>query len=231
MPKQVKNTVADDYLTSIYRMAHDENITVIAARLAERLNVTPPTVAGMLKRLERDNLVRVNKRKEITLTDEGLQRAEQMVRRHRLAELLLTEVLGLEWWRAYEEAHLMEHGISEIVEPHLFRVLGEPETSPFGYPIPDPATGAAPDVEPPVPLASCAEGDEVTIDRVFEEDERLLKYFDDEGIRPGVRARLHEIAPYRGTVTIVAGGRELTLGLEVAHRLWVRPVEEMVAAG
>jgi DtxR family Mn-dependent transcriptional regulator len=229
MPKQVKNTITDDYLTSIYRMSHDENITVIAARLAERLNVTPPTVAGMLKRLERDKLVAVNRKKEIALTDEGLLRAEQMVRRHRLAELLLTEVLGLEWWRAYEEAHLMEHGISEIVEPHLFRVLGEPDTSPFGYPIPNPENGDQHDLEPPLPLARCQEGDEVLIDRVFEEDERLLKYFDDQGIRPGVRIRLREVAPYRGTVTIDAGERELTLGIEVAQRLWVRPAETALA--
>lgn len=229
MPKQVKNTIADDYLTSIYRMAHDENITVIAARLAERLNVTAPTVAGMLKRLERDSLVRMNKRKEITLTEEGLVRAEQMVRRHRLAELLLTEVLGLEWWRAYEEAHLMEHGISEIVEPHLFRVLGEPETSPFGYPIPNPEVTDAPNIEPPLPLARCAEGEQVVIDRVFEEDERLLRYFDDQGIRPGVRVRVREVAPYRGTVTIEAGERDLTLGLEVANRLWVRHPESAAA--
>ena len=86
MPKQVSNVASDDYLTAIYRLHHDEGQDVIAVRLADRLEITPPSVAGMLKRLQRDNLVTVDARKVIRLTPEGLRRAEQMVRRHRLAE-------------------------------------------------------------------------------------------------------------------------------------------------
>ncbi|MDZ7729229.1 MAG: metal-dependent transcriptional regulator [Dehalococcoidia bacterium] len=136
MPKQVSNVATDDYLSAIYRLNHDEGQDVIAVRLADRLGITPPSVAGMLKRLIRDGLVSQDSRKTIRLTPEGLRRAEQMVRRHRLAECLLTHVLGIEWWRAYEEAHLLEHGISDVTEPHLFETLGQPERSPFGYPIP-----------------------------------------------------------------------------------------------
>lgn len=219
MPKQVSNVASDDYLTTIYRLSHDEGETVIAVRLADRLKVTPPSVAGMLKRLQRDGLVSIDSRKVISLTPEGLRRAEKMVRRHRLAECLITEVLGVPWWRAFEEAHLLEHGISDVTEPHLVETLGHPARSPFGYPIPGPG---APAKLPMTTLADVPEGAIVTIDRVFEEDEQLLMFFDEEGIRPGVQVCLEAVAPYRGTVTIQIDGRSIVLGTPVAQRIWVQ---------
>ena len=218
MPKQVTNVATDDYLTTIYRIHHDEGQDVIAVRLADRLEITPPSVAGMLKRLLRDGLVEQDSRKVIRLTSEGLHRAEQMVRRHRLAECLITEVLKVPWWRAYEEAHLLEHGISDITEPHLFETLGRPTRSPFGYPIPGPGV---PRKLPMTTLADIAEGATVVIDRVFEEDEQLLKFFSQEGIRPGADVLLEAVAPYRGTVTARLDGRSVVMGTQVASRIWV----------
>lgn len=220
MPKQVSNVASDDYLTTIYRLNHDEGQDVIAVRLADRLGITPPSVAGMLKRLRRDGLVAVDARKVIRLTPEGLGRAEQMVRRHRLAECLITEILRVPWWRAYEEAHLLEHGISDITEPHLFDTLGQPTRSPFGYPIPGPYEAERLSM---TTLADVPEGDEVVIDRVFEEDEQLLQFFDEEGIRPGVLVKLEAVAPYRGTVTARLNGRSIVMGTQVARRIWVAP--------
>ena len=219
MPKQVVNVASDDYLSAIYRLSHDEGEDVIAVRLADRLDVTPPSVAGMLKRLHRDGLVTTDRRKVIRLTPEGLRRAEVMVRRHRLAECLLTSVLKVPWWRAYEEAHLLEHGISDITEPHLLETLGHPTRSPFGYPIPGVGD------ETPLPmrtLADMPEGETVEIDRVFEEDEQLLRFFDEEGIRPGAATTIESVAAYRGTVTIAIEGRSIVLGTPVAQRVWVR---------
>jgi DtxR family Mn-dependent transcriptional regulator len=218
MPKQVSNVASDDYLTAIYRLHHDEGQDVIAVRLADRLEITPPSVAGMLKRLLRDGLVQQDSRKVIHLTPEGLRRAEQMVRRHRLAECLITNVLKVPWWRAYEEAHLLEHGISDITEPHLYESLGRPTRSPFGYPIPGPG---APRKLSMTTLADVAEGVEVVIDRVFEEDEQLLQFFDQEGIHPGERVVLESVAPYRGTVTARLDGRVVVIGTQVAARIWV----------
>lgn len=218
MPKQVSNVASDDYLTAIYRLSHDEGLDVIAVRLADRLEITPPSVAGMLKRLLRDNLVTLDARKLIHLTPEGLRRAEQMVRRHRLAECLITDVLKVPWWRAYEEAHLLEHGISDITEPHLFETLGRPQHSPFGYPIP----GHSPVKKlSMVTLADVHEDERVIIDRVFEEDEQLLRFFDEEGIRPGFPVTLESVAPYRGTVTARIGERSVVMGTQVAGRIWV----------
>ncbi len=219
MPKQVSNVATDDYLTTIYRLHHDEGAEVIAVRLADRLEITPPSVAGMLKRLQRDGLVRVDSRKHIQLTPEGLRRAEKMVRRHRLAECLLTEVLKVDWWRAYEEAHLLEHGISDVTEPHLYETLGRPNRSPFGYPIP--GVGVV-DTLSMRTLADVQEGETVEVDRVFEEDERLLRFFHDESIRPGEAATILSVEPYRGTVTVRIGSREVVMGTQVANRIWVR---------
>lgn len=218
MPKQVSNVASDDYLTAIYRLSHDEGQDVIAVRLADRLEITPPSVAGMLKRLLRDHLVTLDSRKIIRLTPEGLRRAEQMVRRHRLAECLITEILNVPWWRAYEEAHLLEHGISDITEPHLYETLGRPERSPFGYPIPG---HGLPRKLTMTTLADIREGERVWIDRVFEEDEQLLRFFDEENIRPGEPVVLESVAPYRGTVTARIGERSVVMGTQVASKIWV----------
>lgn len=219
MPKQVSNVASDDYLTAIYRLHHDEGQDVIAVRLADRLQITPPSVAGMLKRLVRDGLVAVDARKMIHLTADGLSRAEQMVRRHRLAECLITDVLKVPWWRAYEEAHLLEHGLSDVTEPYLFESLGRPSRSPFGYPIP--GSGAAPTLGMET-LADLPEGADVEIDRVFEEDEALLRFFDEEEIRPGQKVVMESVAAYRGTVTAMVGNRSVVMGTQVARRIWVK---------
>ena len=219
MPKQVSNVASDDYLTAIYRLHHDEGQDVIAVRLADRLQITPPSVAGMLKRLVRDGLVMVDGRKMIHLTPDGLSRAEQMVRRHRLAECLITDVLKVPWWRAYEEAHLLEHGLSDVTEPYLFESLGRPSRSPFGYPIP--GSGPAPTLGMET-LADLPEGAKVEIDRVFEEDEALLRFFDEECIRPGQSVLVESVAPYRGTVTAMIGDRSIVMGTQVAQRIWVK---------
>ena len=218
MPKQVTNVAADDALTTIYRLSHDEQEEVIAARVAERLGIKPASAAGMLSRLRRDQLVRIDGRKRISLSKDGFARAEQMVRRHRLAECLLVETLGLEWWRAYEEAHLMEHAISDVTEPLIVERLGRPAVSPFGYPIPGSGGGEALSGRR---LSDLAAGDHTVVERVYEEDEELLRFFDEEGIRPGLKLDVLEVAPYRGTVTVQLDGRELVLGLEAARRIWV----------
>lgn len=228
MPKQVTNVAADDALTAIYRLSHDEQGEVIAARVAESLGIRPASVAGMLSRLKRDGLVEIDRRKRVTLSAAGFARAEQMVRRHRLAECLLVEVLGLEWWHAYEEAHLMEHAISDLTEPLIVKLLGRPAASPFGYPIPYGAddAGGPPAKRSARPLSDrrlsdLADGARTTVERVYEEEEELLRFFDAEGIRPGAAIEVVELAPYRGTVTVRLAGHELVLGLEAARRVWV----------
>ena len=218
MPKQVENVAADDALTTIYRITHDEGEEAIAARLAERLSIRPASMAGMVARLLRDHLVSVDAKKRITLTPGGMVRAEGMVRRHRLAECLLVEVLKLEWWRAYEEAHLMEHSISEVTEPLIVEMLGNPERSPFGYPIPGNEHSRPLSTRR---LSDLADHSHTVVERVYEEDEELLRFFDMEGIRPGVAIEVIERAPKRGTVTAIFGKQQIVLGTDAARLVWV----------
>ncbi|MDA0301962.1 MAG: metal-dependent transcriptional regulator [Chloroflexi bacterium] len=218
MPKQVENVAADDALTTIYRITHDENGEAIAARLAERLGIRPASMAGMVARLSRDHLVSVDPKKRISLTPEGMVRAENMVRRHRLAECLLVNVLKLEWWRAYEEAHLMEHAISDVTEPLIVAMLEDPDRSPFGYPIPGNAHSHPLSKRRLVDLPDHARS---VVERVYEEDEELLRFFDQEGIRPGVPIEVIERAPKRGTVTALFGKEQVVLGTDAARLVWV----------
>ena len=187
MPKQVTNVAADDALTTIYRISHDEQEEVIAARVAERLGIKPASVArDAHAAAPRPPPVNIDGRKRISLSKAGFERAEHMVRRHRLAECLLVETLGLDWWRAYEEAHLMEHAISDVTEPLIVDRLGDPTVSPFGYPIPGtnhghPLSGRR--------LSAVEAGARATIERVYEEEEELLRFFHEEGIRPTSSSR------------------------------------------
>ncbi|MDO9445190.1 MAG: metal-dependent transcriptional regulator [Dehalococcoidia bacterium] len=218
MPQQMTRVATDDALTTIYRMGHDEGEEVIAVRVAERLGVTNPTISSTLGRLVRDGLIVVGAGKRISLTPSGIARAEGMIRRHRLAECLLVNVLGLEWWRAYEEAHLLEHAISAVTEPLIQSFLGHPSHSPFGYPIP----GNAPcEALPSETLTDVTAGTTVTVDRVFEESQDLLQFFQEAGIRAGVACAVVEHAPARGTVTVAVGGRDVVMGLQPASRIWI----------
>src|SRR5256885_10872335 len=164
--EQPSKTV-EDYLLNIYTLS-GEGRTVIAARLAEALEVAPPTVTATLHRMARDGLINVTPQKEVVLTDSGHARAETMVRRHRLAERLLIDILGIDWADVHEEAHRFEHAISPRVEERILAVLGDPTTCPHGSPIP----GSAPPTQPgAMRLEDVKAGDRVRIERISEEAE------------------------------------------------------------
>src|SRR2546430_13787695 len=178
-------SVVEDYLQVLHYLTRDGS-PVIAARLAERLNVTPPTVTATLQRMERDGLIEHGPRKEILFTERGQQVAENIVRRHALAERLLTDLLKMPWHESHEEAHGVEHVMTPNIESRLLRVLGNPTTCPHGNPIP--GLGAlAPDE---FPLDEAQSGDAVIIQRITEEaeeDPQLMKYLQDHGVHPGAR--------------------------------------------
>ena len=109
---------------------------MISARLAEALGVSPATAFGTVRRMERDGLINVSRKKEIALTVAGNMVAEEVIRRHRLAERFLTDVLDIAWHKAYAEAHRLEHGISQEVADSMVRLLKNPTSCPHGYPIP-----------------------------------------------------------------------------------------------
>ena len=218
-PKPEVSVVVENYLQALYKLKErDERVT--PTLLAEVMNVSVATVVGTLKRLVKQQLVETGKDKEIGLTPRGKELGEAVVRRHRLAERMLTELLGVEWYRAHSEAHRLEHAISPYVETRLAEALGYPKTNPFGQLIP----GYSDDLNrPPVkPLIEAKEGESTTVERVPEEDLNLLKFFDGAGLKPGSMLTVQEMAPYKGTITLILEGEEVVLGTEVAQKVLVR---------
>jgi DtxR family Mn-dependent transcriptional regulator len=221
---------AAEYLMTI-RYMHGEGQPVIAARLAERLRVSAATVSEMVTRLVREGLLSVDPdTRQLNLTDAGRSAAERTFRRHALAEWLLTEVIGLGWAEADEEAHHLQNALSDRVTDRIDDLLGRPPTCPHGNPIP--RDGRTPERPAGEPLSSAEEGSEVTILRVTEEaeeDARLLTFLQDNGVRPGHAFVVVDVAEHIGTMTLRrvdgggADGHVVTLGLVAAAKLRMLP--------
>ena len=217
---------AADYLMTV-RYMHAEGQPVIAARLAERLRVSPATVSEMVNRLVREGLVTVDEQtRALRLTDAGRGAAERTFRRHALAEWLLTEVVGLGWAEADEEAHHLQHALSERVTDRIDELIGFPPTCPHGNPIP--RDGATPDRPAGLPLSEAPAGTEITVLRVTEEaeeDARLLTFLQENEMRPGAQFSVRDVAGHIGTMTLAREGHEVTLGLVAAAKIRVLPGE------
>lgn len=214
-------TTVEDYLKAIYVLG-EEAQPVIAARVAEETGVSPSTMFSTLRRLQREGYVRVERRKEIHLTGKGKKVAEGILRRHFLTERLLTDILGLDWVKAHQEAHRLEHAISAEVEERLAKLLHHPTTCPHGNSIP----GAG--------LASRRKG--LSLDRVSagsgavfqciteggERDSRLLGFLQQHSLVPGVEFQVMDVAPSLGIMTLKVGRDEFSLGIEAAKKIRVQ---------
>jgi len=217
---------AAEYLMTI-RYMHGEGQPVIAARLAERLGHSAATVSEMITRLVREGLVSVEpETRQLNLTEAGRTAAERTFRRHALSEWLLTEVIGLGWAEADEEAHHLQHALSDRVTDRIDNLLGRPPTCPHGNPIP--RDGQTPERPAGLRLSEAVPGSDVTILRVTEEaeeDARLLTFLQENAVRPGHVFEIVEVAAHIGTMTLrrVAGGaddgHEVTIGLVAAAKL------------
>lgn len=210
----------EEYLEAIYKMSLEDD-RVIAARLAERMNVSPPTVADMLKRLAENGLASSSRTEGVKLTKKGLEAAETLVRRHRLWERFLTDVLGLNWDEVHEEACRLEHAMSPQVEERLAEILGHPDSCPHGHPIPG-TRGARRREKAARPLSRLCVGEEGVIERVAEEEPKLLQYLASLGLLPNAPIRIKEIAPFKGPMLVQVAGAQYALGQEVASKIMVR---------
>lgn len=208
----------EEYLEAIHEL-EEEGTLVIQARLAERLGHSAPSVSEMIRRLKGEGYVAVDGR-AVSLTTKGRTRAESVVRKHRLAERLLTDVIGLPWHKAHMEACRWEHVISDEVEERLVVLLDNPATCPHGNPIPG---AGAPPVANLVALASFGPGDHVRLERVTEQveiDLEALTYLSDHGFVPGTDATIRDRAP-DGTLTLQLGDDTIALGPALAGQLYV----------
>jgi DtxR family Mn-dependent transcriptional regulator len=186
------------------------------SKVAEFMGVSAPSASEMLRRLEHQGYVR-GADDGFALTPSGLEKATKVVRRLRLAERLLTDLLRLDLPKVYDEACKMEHVISDDVEAALADVLGHPRTCPHGLPIPGeggtlPATRMLLDA----PL-----GERLEVASVPEEDSQLLAYLVAQGLVPGGEVVIDEIAPFNGPVTVAVAGVKRAIGREVAARVRV----------
>ena len=216
----------EDYLQLIYTMRR-EGSPVIAARVKERKGVSAPTAWATLKRMERDGLVTLDSEHHIALSPQGQERAESIIRRHMLAERLLTDILKLDWADVHDEAHRMEHAISPLIERQILAILDNPETCPHGNPIP----GLASDKPSQAfPLREAREGASLEVNNIAEhaeDDAGLMHYLERNHLIPNTRLHVDEVALSNATITVSLPGHEgqvVAVGLPTAELILVREV-------
>lgn len=214
--------VVSRYLEAIYYMWAEKE-PLRSSRLADWLSVSRPTVAIGLRRMARDGLVRMNRRKEIELTPRGKKAAESIVRRHRIMERWLTDGLGLDWVAADTEAARLEHAVSDVVERRLYESLGRPATCPHGNPIPGYSTASPREVR----LSVLKTGDRASVTRVSEvaerEAPRLLAYLHDRNLTPGRQISVIDADEVGKTLRVKVVDKEVTLSHETASKVWAVP--------
>lgn len=206
----------EEYCECIFELDEDD-VDVIQARIAERLQVSRPAVSEMMKRLEAEGLITSDD--GIRLTTEGHRLGERVVRRHRLAEVFLTDVLKLSWAEAHHEAGKWEHVMSDAVERAFNELLGSPTTCPHGNPIP----GSGYEAPDSSPLSDVAVGSPFTVRRITEELEfepGLLDFLEESAIQPGNRGTVTAAAP-DGTLTVEIDGRHIGVGSFASERILV----------
>ena len=224
--RQRLSMTAENYLLSIYRLHEEDNIVTLT-QLAEHLKMLPegeglgtslPTVGGMIRRLEREGLVEVDSKKQLSLTRKGTKNAESIVRRHRLAERMVVDMFDVELHRAHIEAHLLEHAISPYLEKRIMQKLGMPTISPFGYPIPGTnySRGKA-----SFRLNKAKTGQTLTIDKIPVDDEVLLKHLVENKVIPGTPILVNEINTSTGIISFVCADEDVVVGYQVGKLIWV----------
>ena len=214
------------YLRTIYELV-EEGIVPLRARIAERLHQSGPTVSQTVARMERDGLLTVQGDRHLQLSDEGRELATAVMRKHRLAECLLVDVIGLDYADVHEEACRWEHVMSEAVERKLLSLLKNPTVSPFGNPIPGldalgGDTSAVLDALTLLSTSATPEGTRVVVRRISEqlqEDAALLRSMADQGVRPG-----STVTASLANGTVLVDGVALQPG--VAQHVFVSAVDE-----
>jgi DtxR family Mn-dependent transcriptional regulator len=210
-----------EYLEALYEM-EEEGIPTRQARLAEWLGVSAASVSEAVKRLRSRGLVSTADARRIRLSSEGEALARTLVRRHRLAERFLVEIVGLPWHRAHEEATEWGRVVSEEVERRFVDLLGDPATCVHGNPIP--GSSHLPQHDALQPLQEISPGGRVRLERLTEDlelDLDVMLFFEQSGLMPGADITVVAVAP-DGTRTLEIAGEKVALGEHLADNLWVR---------
>jgi DtxR family Mn-dependent transcriptional regulator len=212
-----------EYLEVIYYLSA-RNEPVIGARLAEWMRVTPPTVTDIVQRMEKQGYIARDGRGEISLTDEGFTLAEAMVKRHRILERFLVDVMGIPWHMIHEEAVRLEHNLSPLMDERIEALVGGSTTCPHGNPIPGSGAGYSGNLR----LDQAAAGTQFVLRRIVEEAEEdfeLMRYLQNNGLTPGARFEVADQSPSYG-VTLRRDGQTITLSPQIAGVLWGEASDE-----
>ncbi|MFQ5845150.1 MAG: metal-dependent transcriptional regulator [Planctomycetota bacterium] len=206
-----RSQAREDYLKALYHLGRGGR-AVPTSELAEALGVRKPSVSGMLKRLSGEGLVAHQPRHGARLSPAGRVVTMQVVRRHRLLETFLVEILGLDWSEVHEDAEVLEHHLSDRLVAAIDHALGYPPEDPHGHPIPD-ADGKLPPRDL-IPLAALREGEGATVRELRLEGERRLRGWEALGFVPGARVQLLEHREMEDVLRFRVGGEEVVTGGE-----------------
>jgi DtxR family Mn-dependent transcriptional regulator len=211
----------EDYLKAIYHLSSQGGFAT-TSDLAAMLEVAPPSVSGMMKRLSETGLIEHVPYRGVQLTHQGRHAALQMIRRHRILEVYLTKQLGYDWGDVHAEAERLEHAVSERLIDRMAGALGDPRYDPHGAPIPT-AAGEIEEAEL-VTLADAAVGATLLLRQVGGGDENpaRLRYLAEQGLTPGTRMTVVERQPFNGPITVRIGSQTRVVGQELALLLLCR---------
>ncbi len=222
----------EEYLEAIYNMDMEGEV-VIGARLAEKFKVKPPTVTEMLQRLERAGYITMDQQRHVALTDTGVEMAENVLRRHRLTERFLTDMLGMQWHEVHEEACRLEHHISGAVEDRVIAALGHPTTCPHGNPIPgyvdDPRGYLARLHARRLPETTGEPVRILCVSEVVEDEEEIIKDLHARDLTPGSTITWLGETEDGGAVQVA--GKTILVTSHIARALWVIPANAEFPAG
>jgi DtxR family Mn-dependent transcriptional regulator len=212
----------EDYLKAIYRLSAQGGFAS-TSDIAGLLDLSAPSVSGMVKRLSEMGLIEHVPYRGVQLTRQGRRAALRMIRRHRVLELYLTRQLQYNWDDVHDEAERLEHAVSDDLIERMAAALGDPRYDPHGDPIPT----AAGDIEEAelVSLSEATVGKELELRQVGTQDPARLRYFAEQGLVPGVRVLVTDRQPFNGPTTILlpVSGTARVVGRELAQQLWCRP--------
>jgi len=222
MTKKDTNSISkesEEYLEAIYRLEQRDG-SAKTMQLANELKVMPGSITNTIENLEKRRLVIHEPYKGVKLTEKGRKLALKILRRHRLAERLLTDILHLDWSKVHDEACKLEHNLSENIVKPLEKALGNPKTCPHGNPIPS-EQGEMKEAKSEL-LTNLNLGESGIITKITEEKHDLLQYLATLGLVPGTSVKIEEKAPFNGPIIVKAVGASYALGRNVASVIWVK---------
>ncbi|MCU0415422.1 MAG: metal-dependent transcriptional regulator [Ignavibacteriaceae bacterium] len=219
----MKNISKEDYLSVIYKSA-DSNGEIKANQIAEQLNISPAAVTDMLRKLSKEGYVDYKRYKGTKLTKSGEEYARSMVRRHRIWELFLHQIVGLPWDKVHNEAHNLEHSASDELINKMEEMLDFPEYDPHGDPIPD-KNGKLPKGNVGIPLSSVENGHTVKVNRVHDFDSSFLQYISKIGIELNKEITVVESLEFDNSILVRIDKKETNLSSKVAANIFVMEVK------